>query len=347
MLRYPRLPLGRARPAAATLPAVNKQERTYEILRDRIHTGVYAPMARLNIDALARELGVSPIPVREALRRLEAQGWVQFRPNAGAIVSPVDDTSWEQAMVALAILEGAATAEAQRHLRTSDFTRLRKIAADMESQDDPVRFGKLNRRLHEAIVTRCGNTWLLDLLQQTHDRLDRVRSTMFSYLPERAAEAAREHARLIELLTGEPRVGMLEASRRLGVARGTIQARLDRMQRRGVITGYGPDIDPAAIGHSVTAFVTLELTQGGGRDQVAARLEYIAEVLEAHTITGPGDVLCRVVARDNADLQRVIDAIVDVPGVIRTSTVIALATAVGYRTTPLVRATAAAPAGMR
>jgi DNA-binding GntR family transcriptional regulator len=179
---------------------VNKQERTYEILRDRIHTGAYPPAARLNIDALARELGVSPIPVREALRRLEAQGWVQFKPNAGAIVSPVDATSWEQAMVALAVLEGAATAEAQRHLRPSDVTRLRKIAADMAGQDDPVRFGKLNRRLHEAIVARCGNAWLLDLLQQTHDRLDRVRSTMFAYLPERAAEAAREHARLIELL---------------------------------------------------------------------------------------------------------------------------------------------------
>ncbi len=178
---------------------MNKQERTYEILRDRIHTGVYAPMARLNIDALARELGVSPIPVREALRRLEAQGWVQFRPNAGAIVSPVDATSWEQAMVTLAILEGAATAEAQRHLRPSDFTRLRKIAADM-SPDDPVRFGQLNRRLHEVIVARCGNAWLLELLRQTHDRLDRVRSTMFAYLPDRAAAATREHARLIELL---------------------------------------------------------------------------------------------------------------------------------------------------
>jgi DNA-binding GntR family transcriptional regulator len=180
---------------------VNKQERTYEILRDRIHTGVYAPRARLNIDALARELGVSPIPVREALRRLEAQGWVQFRPNAGAIVSPVDATSWEQAMVTLAVLEGAATAEAQRHLRKSDFTRLRKMAADM-AQDDPVRFGQLNRRLHQVIVARCGNAWLLDLLRQTHDRLDRVRSTMFAYLPDHAAEAAREHARLIDLLEG-------------------------------------------------------------------------------------------------------------------------------------------------
>jgi DNA-binding Lrp family transcriptional regulator len=149
-------------------------------------------------------------------------------------------------------------------------------------------------------------------------------------------------ARLVELLTAEPRVGVLEASRRLGVARGTVQARLDRMQRRGVITGYGPDIDPAAIGHPVTAFVTLELTQVRGRDQVAERLATIGEILEAHTITGSGDVLCRVVARDNADLQRVIDAIVEVPGVIRTSTVIALATTVRYRTTPLVRSVGSA-----
>ena len=54
-------------------------------------------------------------------------------------------------------------------------------------------------------MARCGNAWLLDLLQLTHDRLDRVRSTMFAYLPDRAAEAAREHTRLIELLeSGDP-----------------------------------------------------------------------------------------------------------------------------------------------
>ena len=148
-------------------------------------------------------------------------------------------------------------------------------------------------------------------------------------------------AGLVQLFTSEPRIGVLEASRRLAVARGTVQARLDRMQARGVITGFGPDIDPAALGHAVTAFVTVELRQSGGRDEVAQRLAGIGEILEAHTITGPGDMLCRVVARNNADLQRVIDSIVDVPGVLRTSTVIALATAVAYRTTPLVAATAA------
>ena len=151
-------------------------------------------------------------------------------------------------------------------------------------------------------------------------------------------------ARLIDLLTGEPRVGVLEASRRLGVARGTVQARLDRLQARGVVTGYGPDIDPAALGHGVTAFVTLEIRQAGGHDPVAERLTDIPEVLEVHTITGVGDMLCRVVARTNSDLQRVIDAIVGVPGVVRASTVIALATPVPYRVLPLVRTVATAKA---
>jgi DNA-binding Lrp family transcriptional regulator len=147
-------------------------------------------------------------------------------------------------------------------------------------------------------------------------------------------------AAAIELLAAEPRVGILEASRRLGVARGTVQARLDRLQARGVITGYGPDIDPAALGHGVTAFVTLELRQAGGHDLVADRLALIPEILEAHTITGAGDMLCRVVARTNADLQRIIDAIVDVTGVVRTSTVIVLAAPISYRVLPLVRASA-------
>jgi DNA-binding Lrp family transcriptional regulator len=147
-------------------------------------------------------------------------------------------------------------------------------------------------------------------------------------------------ARLIELLAAEPRVGMLEASRRLGVARGTVQARLDRLQSRGVITGYGPEIGAAALDYGVMAFLTLEIRQAGGHDAVAARLSAIAEVLEAHTITGAGDMLCRVVGRTNADLQRVIDAIVDVPGVLRTSTVIVLDTPVPYRSLPLVRAAA-------
>ncbi|MFC4911086.1 Lrp/AsnC family transcriptional regulator [Actinomadura gamaensis] len=144
--------------------------------------------------------------------------------------------------------------------------------------------------------------------------------------------------RIIELFTAEPRVGVLEASRRLGVARGTVQARLDRMARTGVIRGFGPEIDPSALGYTVTAFVTLQLRQAGGHDPVADGLAGIPEVIEAHTITSPGDMLCRVVARSNADLQRVIDQIVATDGVERAASVISLANQIPTRTLPLVRA---------
>lgn len=148
----------------------------------------------------------------------------------------------------------------------------------------------------------------------------------------------RLDADLLALYSAEPRVGVLEASRRLGVARGTVQARLERMQARGVVRGFGPDIDAAALGYGVTAFATLEIRQVGGHDPVADRLAEIPEVLEVHTITGAGDLLCRVVARSNADLQRVIDSVVEVEGVVRCSTTIALATPLPYRVLPLVAA---------
>lgn len=147
----------------------------------------------------------------------------------------------------------------------------------------------------------------------------------------------RLDAALIDLLADAPRLGVLECSRRLGVARGTVQARLDRLQRRGVIRNLGPEIDPAALGYTVMAFLTLEIRQARGHDPVAAHLASIPEVLEAHTITGAGDVLCRVVGRSNQDLQRVIDAVVAVEGVERTSTVIALDSPIPHRTLPLVR----------
>ncbi|HEX5741742.1 MAG TPA: Lrp/AsnC family transcriptional regulator [Pilimelia sp.] len=150
-------------------------------------------------------------------------------------------------------------------------------------------------------------------------------------------------ARLIEVLTAEPRVGVLELSRRLGVARGTVQARLDKLQARGVIRGFGPEIDPAALGYRVTAFVTLEIRQRYGHHAVANHLRDIPEVLEAHTISGAGDLLCRLVARTNADLQRVLDQVVGYEGIVRASTFIALAERIPLRALPLVHTAAAVP----
>jgi DNA-binding Lrp family transcriptional regulator len=148
--------------------------------------------------------------------------------------------------------------------------------------------------------------------------------------------------RLLALLAEEPRIGVLELSRRLAVARGTVQARLDKLTSRGTIRGFGPDVVPAAIGFTVTSFVTLEISQRYGHTAVTAHLAEIPEVLEAHTITGTGDLMCRIVARSNADLQRVIDQVLAYEGILRASTIIALAEQIPYRTMPLVRAASGA-----
>ncbi len=94
-------------------------------------------------------------------------------------------------------------------------------------------------------------------------------------------------ARLVGLLRSTPNLPVVEMARRLDVARGTVQARLDRLIRDGVIVGFGPDLDRTAAGFGVLAFATLEIAQGSDA-QIVAGLEDIAEVLEVHAVTGPG-----------------------------------------------------------
>lgn len=155
------------------------------------------------------------------------------------------------------------------------------------------------------------------------------------YSAQRPPAVDELDVRLLTLLADEPRIGVLESSRRLGVARGTAQARLDKLVARGVIGSFAPQLEPAALGFGVTAFTTLEIRQGRG-DDVVEHLSQVPEVLEVHKTTGAGDLLCRIVARDNSDLQRVIDDVVGDANIERASTVISLARPVPYRVLPLV-----------
>ena len=127
----------------------------------------------------------------------------------------------------------------------------------------------------------------------------------------------------------------MELARQLRVARGTVQARRDKLQQRGVITGFPPELDLRAMGYEVLAFVSLEIAQGALAD-VRDHLADIAEVLEVHSVTGPGDLHCRVVARTNDHLQAVIGRILEVPGIGRTTTQIALTEQLRLRVLPLV-----------
>lgn len=142
-------------------------------------------------------------------------------------------------------------------------------------------------------------------------------------------------ARLVLALAATPRAGVMELARQLGVARGTVQARLDKLQGRGVVTGFGPDIDLPSLGHEVLAFVTLDIAQGR-LDDVISHLTDVPEVIEAHTMSGPGDLHCRVVARTNRHLQEVLNRVLEVSGIERTATHIALTEQIPFRVLPLV-----------
>lgn len=145
--------------------------------------------------------------------------------------------------------------------------------------------------------------------------------------------------RLIKALREHPRVGLLEISRQLGVARGTVQARLSKLEQRGVVTGYGPEIEPAAMGFPILAFVLMDLAQGRLSEAVEV-LERCPEVIEADAISGPHDVIARVVARDTEHLQEVVNRLVTSDAIERSTSYIVMTRQVPPRVSPLVEAAA-------
>lgn len=139
---------------------------------------------------------------------------------------------------------------------------------------------------------------------------------------------------LLAAMRAHTRVNVLELSRTLKVARGTVQARLDRLERNGVIAGYGPEIDLGAAGQGVQAIVTLEIVQGA-LDDVTGELAAQPSVLEAYATTGSSDVICRLGASSHEDLQQALLTLNRSPSVGRSTSVVILSVVVPPRSLPL------------
>lgn len=143
--------------------------------------------------------------------------------------------------------------------------------------------------------------------------------------------------RLIELLFNRAGISVLECARQLGVARATVQSRLDKLRSNGVIASEAPTVDPAALGFSLRTFCSIQVRQNVSHAAIAESLGRIPELIELHTITGDFDMMASFVSRSTLDLQRVIDLISNTDGIIRISTSIALESHFGNRTLPLVK----------
>lgn len=182
----------------------SKQERMYAILRSRILEGRYGPGHRLVIEAIGRELNVSPMPVREAIRRLEAEGWVVYHANQGARVAPLDDTSWVEIMTTLAILEGYATATAAPLLSKGDVARMRDANERMHAamqRLDALDAADHNQAFHGVLYDRCPNGYVRGRIAATLDLLATMRRTIFTYiLPIRGSISIQEHENLVVMI---------------------------------------------------------------------------------------------------------------------------------------------------
>ena len=181
----------------------SKSEQAYRLVRERILNGKYVPGYRLALAPIASELGMSPVPVREAIRRLEAENLVTFERNIGAQVSLLHEDEYLSSMQAIAIVEGAATAFAAPHVSTQQLERAREINTTMhESIDtfDPSSFTELNLQFHEVLFESCPNPVILEYVHQGWDRIKMLRNSSFSFVPSRALLTVREHEEIIHLI---------------------------------------------------------------------------------------------------------------------------------------------------
>jgi len=196
----------------------SKADIAYAMLKERITDGMYGPGYRVVIDQLARETGISPSPWREAIRRLEAEGWLEFVPKVGARVTTFNTDAYAQTVQVLARLEGYATALAQPHLTPEIIQAARELNRNMTralDDFDPVRFTKLNRGFHCIIVEHCGDAHLYSLITAEWSRLDMIRRAAFSYVPGRARASVAEHDALLNLLVADDHdFGAAEAAAR-------------------------------------------------------------------------------------------------------------------------------------
>ena len=142
--------------------------------------------------------------------------------------------------------------------------------------------------------------------------------------------------RILLALDADPRVPIMMLAQQLGLARGTVQSRLERLANSGALRPNTARILPAAMGRGVSAFVSAELDQARLNEAIAG-LRQIPEVLECVAPAGDTDLLIRVAARDPDDLYRVSEEIRLCPGITRTSTSMILRDVIPFRTTELLK----------
>lgn len=182
---------------------LSKSQIAYGWIRERINDGRFVPGYRLVLDKISRELQVSVVPVREAIRMLEAEGLVTFERNVGAQVALMQEEEYLHTMQTLSLVEGSATALSAPHLTADHIARARAVNSQMAAclhDFDPHRFTALNLEFHSVLYEKCPNPHILDLVHRGWNRMKVLRDSSFSFVPGRARQSVEEHEQLLALI---------------------------------------------------------------------------------------------------------------------------------------------------
>ena len=180
-------------------------EIAYDAIRDAILSGRHAPGQRLVTEELAKALGVSRMPVREALHRLEVSGLITITPHRGAVVSELSEAEVAEIFHIRAVLEGLATRLATTKLTPADHKRLSALLEEMEraaKTNDPGKVLVINRDFHTVIWKAARAPRLRELLENLYDACQRFRN-LSVLLPGRLDQISQEHRRIARALAQE------------------------------------------------------------------------------------------------------------------------------------------------
>lgn len=200
-------------------------------LRHAILTGVLAGGTPLRQDDLAALMGVSRMPIREALRQLEAKALVEFHPHRGAVVISITAEDAADISAIRHALEPAALALSLPHLTADDFALADDLIADMDAETDPGRMGELNRRFHMTLYARAGRPRLLSLTEQHLATADRYLRFQFAALEYQTRSQDEHRALLAACRAGDSAAASTIVADHIGRAEGLLTAFLSEREK--------------------------------------------------------------------------------------------------------------------
>ena len=177
-------------------------QKVYHILKTGIVKKHLKPGTKLLEVKIAKQMGVSRTPVREAIRKLAAEGFVKISPNQGVIVSIASIEDTQEVLQIRSVLEGLAARLATKVINGEEIKELEKYIEQMEyyaNKDNALAFSKMDVKFHELILNICGNNRLIQIRKNLSDQAHRYRIRSLS-IPGRLKHSLKEHQEIVKAL---------------------------------------------------------------------------------------------------------------------------------------------------